>query len=159
METLAPIATATGLAARVSFTSTHPTEFIDLTDRVAACAGRAALRHGVLNVQSLHTTLAIVVNEYEPLLLGDFVALLDRLAPADATYHHDDETARTVNVSPGERRNGHAHCRALFLPSSVCLNVVNGQLQLGRWQRVFAVELDGPRHRDVSVAAVHGAGR
>jgi len=31
------------------------------------------------------------------------------------------------------------------------LNVVDGVLQLGRWQRVFLVELDGPRTRDVSL--------
>ena len=55
---------------------------------------------------------------------------------------------RTVNLTPDERANGHAHCRALLLTPSVCLNVVDGQLQLGRWQRVFFVDLDGPRSRE-----------
>jgi secondary thiamine-phosphate synthase enzyme len=56
-----------------------------------------------------------------------------------------------VNLVEEERPNGHAHCRALLLPSSACLNVTEGRLQLGRWQRVFLVELDGPRERSVSV--------
>jgi thiamine phosphate synthase YjbQ (UPF0047 family) len=50
-----------------------------------------------------------------------------------------------------ERPNGHAHCRALGLPTSVGLNISGGQLVLGRWQRVFFVELDGPRERELSV--------
>jgi secondary thiamine-phosphate synthase enzyme len=58
-----------------------------------------------------------------------------------------------VNVAADERPNGHAHCRALLLPSSASLNVVDGRLQLGTWQRVFLVELDGPRDREVSLLA------
>ena len=74
----------------------------------------------------------------------------DRL-PGRAGYRHDDVRIRTVNVTPGERLNGHAHCRALLLGASACINVIGGALQLGRWQRVFLAELDGPRDRDISV--------
>jgi secondary thiamine-phosphate synthase enzyme len=56
-----------------------------------------------------------------------------------------------VNLAPGERPNGHAHCRALLMGSSASLNVAGGRLQLGRWQRVFLAELDGPRSREISV--------
>ena len=91
------------------------------------------------------------MNEHEPLLLEDFAGLLDATAPSQRAYRHDDLSIRRVNLTPGERVNGHAHCRALFLPSSACLNVVDGALQLGRWQRVFLVELDGPQEREVSV--------
>lgn len=158
METLAPLPAGTRAAARIPFTSTRATEFIDMTDRVAGFVARGDFRDGFVNVQSLHTTVAIVVNEHEPLLLADFVAFLERLAPAHGSYRHDDWSVRTVNVVPGERSNGHAHCRALLLPTAACLNVVDGRLQLGRWQRLFAVELDGPRQRAVSVV-VHGGAR
>ncbi len=50
--------------------------------------------------------------------------------------------------------NGHAHCRALLLPTSVTLTIVGGQLSLGRWQRLFFVELDGPRRRELSAVIV-----
>ncbi len=56
-----------------------------------------------------------------------------------------------MNLNPGERPNGSSHCKALLLGTSACLNVVDGRLLLGRWQRVFLVELDGPRTRDISV--------
>jgi secondary thiamine-phosphate synthase enzyme len=126
-------------------------EFIDLTARVEALADEAGIDVGLVNIQTLHTTTAIVVNEHEPLLLADFGDLLARAAPAKATYRHDDMNARTVNLAPDERPNGHAHCHALLLGSSASLNVAEGRLQLGRWQRVFLVELDGPRVREVSV--------
>ena len=56
-----------------------------------------------------------------------------------------------MNVTGDERPNGHSHCRALFLPVSACLDVVRGEMQLGRWRAVFLVELDGPQERGVSV--------
>lgn len=149
MHTLA--ATGACRHTRIRITTRRPTEFIDLTDQVDGLVAEAGLRLGLVHLQSLHTTTAIVVNEHEPLLLTDFAALLDSAAPADAAYRHDDMRARTVNVAPGERPNGHAHCRALLLGASVSLNVAGGRLQLGRWQRVFLVELDGPRTRELSV--------
>jgi secondary thiamine-phosphate synthase enzyme len=129
----------------------RPTDFIDITGEIEALVAAAGVSFGLVNVQTLHTTTAIVVNELEPLLLEDAAALLERAAPAGARYRHDDMTLRTVNVMPGERVNGHAHCRALLLGPSACLNIVEGRLLLGRWQRVFLVELDGPREREMSV--------
>ena len=145
--------------ARIRFTTRHPTEFIDLTDRLERLVADAGVRYGILNVQTLHTTTAVVVNEHEPMLLADFQGLLERAAPGDARYRHDDPTARTVNVTAAERPNGHAHCRALLLPSSVSLNVASGRLLLGQWQRVFLVELDGPREREISALLLGEAGR
>ena len=129
-----------------------PTEFIDLTDRLASLVAASGIRAGLINVQSLHTTLGIIVNEHEPLLLADFATLLEKTAPRQAGYRHDDAAVRTVNLTAGERVNGHAHCQALLLAPSACLNVVDGRLRLGQWQRVFVVELDGPRKREISVA-------
>jgi secondary thiamine-phosphate synthase enzyme len=137
----------------------HPIQFIDLTAQVEALVTEFGIQTGLVNIQSLHTTAAIIVNEHEPLLLADMAALLERVVPHDASYRHDDATLRTVNCIPGERPNGHSHCRALLLASAVCLNVVSGRLQLGRWQRVFLAELDGPRRRDVSVVLMGDTGQ
>jgi secondary thiamine-phosphate synthase enzyme len=157
VETLAPAATCRH--ERIRVTTERSIEFIDLTDRIEALVAEAGILAGLVNIQSLHTTTAIIVNEHEPLLLVDFAALLTRLAPKDPPYRHDDMDARTVNLAPGERSNGHAHCQALLLGSSVSLNFAGGRLQLGRWQRVFLVELDGPRVREVSVLVSGEAGR
>jgi secondary thiamine-phosphate synthase enzyme len=129
----------------------HPTQFVDLTTDIAEFVAASGIQTGLLNIQSLHTTAAVVVNEHEPLLLADMAALLERVAPADAVYRHDDITLRTANCVLGEPPNGHSHCRSLLLGATAVLNVVMGRLQLGRWQRVFLAELDGPRTRDVSL--------
>jgi len=144
--------------ARFHITTARAVEFIDLTARLEGLVAEARVETGFLNLQTLHTTTAIVVNEHEPGLLADFEAHLDALAPECRDYAHDDLSAR-VNVTDGERRNGHAHCRALLLPCSVSLNVAGGRLMLGRWQRVFLVELDGPRDRAVSVLVLGEAAR
>jgi secondary thiamine-phosphate synthase enzyme len=130
-----------------------------LTDRLQGFVANASVRFGILNVQTLHTTTAVIINEHEPLLLADFQGLLESAAPGHGLYRHDDTTVRTVNVTAPERPNGHAHCRALLLPSSVCINVANDRLLLGRWQRVFLVELDGPREREISALLLGGAER
>jgi secondary thiamine-phosphate synthase enzyme len=157
METLAPSSVCRH--ATILVPTRRATEFVDLTSRVERLVAESGIRVGLVNIQSCHTTTAIVVNEHEPLLLGDFSTLLERAAPHAAAYRHDDATMRTVNVTPDERVNGHAHCRALLLGAAVCLNVVDARLRIGRWQRVFLVELDGPREREISVVVMGEAGR
>jgi secondary thiamine-phosphate synthase enzyme len=156
MQTVTPSQTRRHTTIRID--TEHPTQFIDLTSDLEAFVAASAIQSGLLNVQSLHTTAAIVVNEHDPLLLTDMAGLLERLAPVDAVYRHDNITLRTANCVLGEPPNGHSHCRALLLGPTATLNVVDGKLQLGRWQRVFLVELDGPRARDVSLLLL-GDGR
>jgi secondary thiamine-phosphate synthase enzyme len=129
-------------------------EFTDITERVAECVRYSGIRDGFVNVQTRHTTTAILVGEHEPLLIEDLKRTLEGLAPCKGTYRHDDFSVRTVNVCPDEEKNGHSHCKALFLRSSECLNIVNGVMDLGPWQRIFLVELDRARSRTVSVMIV-----
>jgi secondary thiamine-phosphate synthase enzyme len=126
-----------------------PLEFVDLTDRLASLA--CGISSGVLHVFTRHTTTGLLINEAEPLLLDDLAARLERWAPADGAYRHDDFSCRVVNVGPGERINGHAHCRAALFRTSEAVPVVGGALCLGRWQRVLLVEFDGPQMREVMV--------
>jgi len=126
-------------------------EFIDLTPALAALVESLGVRDGVLTVQTRHTTTGVMINEHEPLLLNDLKAMFERLVPA-GSYQHDDFRRRTVNLTPDERVNGHAHCRAALLRSTESVPIVDGALTLGRWQRIFLVEFDGPRRRDVSIA-------
>ncbi|OGB74922.1 hypothetical protein A2810_03095 [candidate division Kazan bacterium RIFCSPHIGHO2_01_FULL_49_10] len=138
----------------VNLQSAATLDFIDITDQVAAEVANTGIQNGIVNVQSLHTTMAIVVNESEPLLISDMKKTLEEMAPQSRTYTHDDFTIRTVNLCDDECANGHAHNKALHLPTSAALNVVGGKLQLGVWQRVFAVELDRPRDRQVALQLI-----
>jgi secondary thiamine-phosphate synthase enzyme len=138
---------------RVHVQTTEPVGVVDLTARVEGFLDAVGLEAGWVNVQTRHTTTGICVNENEPLLVSDLLALLERLAPRGAGYAHDQMHLRP-GVRPGEPRNGHAHAKALLLRTAETLNVAHGGLQLGRWQRVLLVELDGPREREVSLLAM-----
>jgi octaprenyl-diphosphate synthase len=135
---------------RLRFETNHPTEFVDITDRLREEVRRSGLQVGRLHLQSLHTTVGLAINENEPLLIRDFKSLLERLAPAGAGYQHDD-FAHRLDVALDEPVNGHAHCRQILLTGFATVLVEQGELVLGRWQSVFAVELDGPRHRELAL--------
>jgi secondary thiamine-phosphate synthase enzyme len=126
-------------------------DFIDITDKIQNILKNVKIKNGVINIQSLHTTMAIIINEAEPLLIGDIKKMLNRIAPRTIEYMHDNFEIRTVNMCDGECKNGHSHCKSVHLPTSQMLNVVKNKLQLGRWQRVFAIELDRSRPRKVAL--------
>jgi secondary thiamine-phosphate synthase enzyme len=136
---------------RITLTSDRAPQFIDITDDIQRLVSEAGIREGVATVFSRHTTASIRINENEPLLLRDMEDFLKRLAPRDVYYRHNDFEIRTENMTEDECPNGHAHCQHLLLGSSECIPVVDGKLTLGRWQRVFFVELDRPRQREVLV--------
>jgi octaprenyl-diphosphate synthase len=138
------------ISSRLRFESSRATEFVDLTKRLRDELHKTGLRNGRIHMQSLHTTVGLAINENEPLLLRDFQKLLERLAPGDAGYEHDD-FARRYEIASDESVNGHAHCRQLLLTGFATLLVEDGKLVLGRWQSVFAVELDGPRPRELAI--------
>jgi secondary thiamine-phosphate synthase enzyme len=123
----------------------EPIQFLDITDEVASFVRTAGLREGVVTVFSRHTTAAVCIQEDEPLLLEDLREFLERAAPAGAHYRHNDFRVRTVHMHDDESPNGHAHCLQLMLGTSETIPVLDGELLLGTWQRVFLVELDGPR--------------
>jgi geranylgeranyl pyrophosphate synthase len=76
--------------------------------------------------------------------------MLERLAPVGAGYEHDD-FERRFDIPLDEPVNGHAHCRQLLLSAFLTLLVEECKLVLGKWQSLFAVELDGPRQRQLAM--------
>jgi secondary thiamine-phosphate synthase enzyme len=128
-----------------------PVEFVDITAVLARVVENLGLRDGVLTVYTRHTTTGLLINEHEPLLFSDLQAMFERLVREDAPFAHDDFERRTVNLMPGERRNGWAHCRAALLRTSESIPVADGWLSLGRWQRVLLAEFDGGQRRDIAV--------
>ncbi|HXW51113.1 MAG TPA: type 2 isopentenyl-diphosphate Delta-isomerase [Candidatus Acidoferrales bacterium] len=142
------------IVGRLHYKTLRAGSFIDITDDVARVLASSGVREGAVHVYSSHTTAAIRVNENEELLLGDFTRLLDRLVPAgNGLYEHDD-LSRRHDTPPDEPINGHAHCRHLLLSSSELVPVSEGRLALGRYQRIFLIELCSSRERDVVVSVL-----
>ena len=151
-----PVVSSTGKETVVrcealTFETSDAPQFIDITDEVAQIVGDSGVHFGQATVFSSHTTAAIRVNENEPLLLQDMARILQQLAPRNAEYEHNDFSRRTVNLEDEECANGHAHCQHLFLSTSETIPIIDGELTVGKWQRIFLVELDMPRQRRVLV--------
>ena len=126
-------------------------DIVDLTDKIKSFVAESGIKNGLINIQSLHTTAAVFVQENEPLLLKDIKIFLERIVPQSIKYNHDDFSHRTVNVCVDECRNGHSHCKALNLPTSVTLNLIDSKVQLGTWQNILFIELDRSRPRKIQV--------
>src|SRR5262245_52329008 len=120
--------------------TTASREMVDLTARVAEVVARARVAEGLCNVYVPHATAAVVVNENDdPNVCVDVLDALDRLIPA-GVWRHDRVDG-----------NAASHIQAAILGPSETIPVRDGRLQLGRWQAVMLVELDGPRERRVVV--------
>jgi secondary thiamine-phosphate synthase enzyme len=118
-------------------------EIIDITSDVQEKVRKSGVKDGMAVIYTRHTTTAIVINENEPGLREDILELIKKLIPQAAGYHHDriDD-------------NADAHLRATLLGNSIVVPVTDGQLELGTWQRILFIELDGPRRRAVVVKVV-----
>lgn len=117
-------------------------QVIDVTERVRDLVGRLGVREGLASLQSLHTTCAVLINESQAALIADIRQFLEHVVDRDAEWLHNDPAH-----SDCDRCNADSHLRALLLGPSITLQVSGGDLVLGQWQRVLAVELDGPRAR------------
>jgi secondary thiamine-phosphate synthase enzyme len=135
-----------------SFTTSRCMELVDVTNDLTELVGRSGVKNGMAVVYSPHTTCAVIINERETGFIHDFEELVQSLVPETRAYRHDDMTLRTENLEDDSHDvpNGHAHVKqGLIGSASQTIPVVDGQLQLGRWQRVFFVELDRSRDRRV----------
>jgi secondary thiamine-phosphate synthase enzyme len=133
-------------------------QFIDLTDDVAAAVERSRVRDGMAVVYSPHTTCAVLINERESGFIEDFQEMLDAIVPREGAYYrHDDLSIRTEGLEGDahEIPNGHSHCRAALMGSaSQTIPVIDGELTLGRWQKIFFCELDRARQRKVFIQVI-----
>jgi secondary thiamine-phosphate synthase enzyme len=126
-------------------------DFIDITDKIKSFIEEINITDGLVNIQSMHTTAMLLLNENEPLLIKDIKKNLESIAPKKGDYNHDNFDVRTVNMCDDECANGHAHCKAVYLTPTNTINLLNNKLQLGKWQRVFLLELDRARPRKVQI--------
>ncbi len=124
----------------ISISSNKRVEFIDITRQVQKVVDSSEITDGIVIIFTRHTTTGLMVNENESGLIKDFGNMLQRLVPPD-DYFHD----RIDN-------NADAHLRSVILNTSVAVPIKNKKLYLGTWQRIFFVELDGPRNRRIIIS-------
>ena len=130
--------------------------FTDITEDVSKFSKEWG-KSGIVNIFSKHTTFCIWCTENETLHKTDVRFFLDKIAPRwkspegdhqNIKYLHDLISLRE-DTAPDERINGHSHIRSMFFNSSETIPVDKGKLLLGEWKRVFGIELDPIRSREI----------
>ncbi|MGZ7049225.1 MAG: secondary thiamine-phosphate synthase enzyme YjbQ [Methanobacterium sp.] len=116
--------------------SSKRVEIIDITKDINEILTTCPINEGIVNIFAVHSTAGIVINENESRLIEDFKNSLEKLIPENNNYGHDQID-----------NNADSHIRAFFIGSSETIPFSGKSLSLGTWQRVFFVELDGPRNR------------
>jgi secondary thiamine-phosphate synthase enzyme len=127
---------------KITVPTTKREETIDISPRVKAAVTRSRIQEGLVTVTVAHTTAAVFVNENaDPDVQKDVLTAVERMVPRDAKYAHAEG-------------NGPAHVKAVLIGNSVTLAVREAEVELGTWQGLYFVELDGPRERTATITVI-----
>lgn len=121
-------------------------ELLDITTKVSSWLAEAGLAQGTLSLFCRHTSAGLLISENaDPAVRRDFVRWLDRLAPENAGYEHDDEGADDMP----------AHLKAILTGSALGVPFAGGRLLLGTWQAIYLAEHRARAHtREVVLTAI-----
>jgi len=131
---------------RFSISTQGECDVVDITAEVQKRVEASGYRRGAVTVHIPGSTGAVTTMEFEPGLVADFRAAIERMVPKDIPYAHD---ARWRD------NNGYAHVRAAMLGPSLTVPVADGRLVLGTWQQIVVVDFDNrARSRTVYVQII-----
>lgn len=108
-------------------------DIIDITKQTSKIIESSEIKNGTVTIFVSGSTAALTTIEYEPGLLSDFPKMLERVAPKNIAYGHDQRW---------HDGNGHSHVRASLLGPSLTIPFSNRNLMLGTWQQIVLLELD-----------------
>lgn len=135
---------------KIDLESKNQIEFFDITEKVQKVIDDSGVREGNVVVFAPHTTMGVIINHNEPMLLQDFMRILYKIVPMDDRYSHDLFELRKNSTSDG-RSNGHSHCKSFLAGVSQTIPIEKGKMLITNKQSIFAIEFDGARKRDVLV--------
>ncbi|MBW2138947.1 MAG: YjbQ family protein [Deltaproteobacteria bacterium] len=126
--------------------TTAGTDIIDLTPTVTEVISGIGISMGSVTLFIPGSTAALTTIEYEKGVVNDLKRAIERIAPEDIYYEHDEAWGDG---------NGYSHVRAAILGPSLHIPIVNGLLTLGTWQQVVLLDFDNrARKRRVIVQAM-----
>ena len=118
--------------------------YINITPQVEAAVKKSGVKEGLVLVNAMHITASVYVNDDESGLLKDYDEFLEKLAPHEAQYCHNET---------GED-NGDAHIKRQIMGREVTVAITNGQLDFGPWEQIFYGEFDGRRRKRILIKVI-----
>ncbi len=130
----------------IKFKTNGENDMINLTDNIERIVDKSEIRNGIVCVFIPGSTGAITTIEYEPGLLKDLPISLERIAPKNEYYYHQEMW---------HDGNGHSHVRASIIGPSLTVPIRDGKIIHGTWQQIVFLELDNrKRSRRIIVQIV-----
>ena len=121
-------------------------DIIDINSHVLSIVKRSLIANGLVTIFCPGSTGSITTIEYESGVLQDLKDALERIAPSDIPYEHNERWGDG---------NGFSHVRAALMKPSLTVPLVNGELTLGTWQQIVFIDFDNRgRHRDILVQII-----
>ena len=128
----------------LTFRTEKKIEIVKITDKINEIIKKSGVKEGLVLVNPMHITASIIVNDNEHGLHGDYLHVLEKLAPYKADYRHNDT----------DEDNAAAHIWRQLIGHQVVLAITNGRLDLGTWEQVFYFEFDGQRNKRVLIKVI-----
>lgn len=130
----------------IDWISNDRTQLTNITDRINDVVRKSGVKDGLVHMQTLHTTTAVFINEWQDALLHDVKEFFEKVVDRNDYYRHNDPL-----YSDCERRNADSHMRGMLMGQTLCLQVRNASVLLGTWQSIVFAEFDGPRNRTLAI--------
>lgn len=110
-------------------------EVVDITELINAKLAELNKKEGLCVLFIKHTTACLTTADLDPGTDEDMLDAFEAIMPK-LNYRHPHNPAHVTD-----------HILSSIIGASITIPFKNGELDLGTWQRVVLIELDGPRER------------
>ena len=118
-------------------------DIIDITPQVISIIKRHSITNGLITLFCPGSTASITTIEYESGVLQDLKGALEKIAPSNIPYQHDQRWGDG---------NGFSHVRAALMKPSLTIPLISGKMTLGTWQQIVFIDFDNrERYREIIV--------
>jgi len=115
---------------------------LDITKKLEEIIKKEKVKEGILFIFNPHTTAALLINEgFDNSVLEDLNNKLNELIPKNGNYLHLEG-------------NSDAHIKSSLIGNQLFVFIEDYELKLGTWQKIFFLEFDGPRNREIRVKII-----
>jgi secondary thiamine-phosphate synthase enzyme len=123
-------------------------DIADITGDLKQMAKTAGVDRGMLAANVVGSTGSLTTIEYEPGVVEDLKRAIERMAPRGMEYEHE---------KAWHDGNGHSHVQAALMGPSISIAIRGGELALGTWQQVVAVNHDNRARNRIVAVTIFGS--
>ncbi len=127
---------------KLSVKTSRKKQIVDITETINRQLLQAGIDGGLCHVFVKHTTCAVTTADLDPGTDLDMLDAFEEIIPK-LNYRHPHNPAHVGD-----------HIMSSIIGPGVLVPIGDGKLDLGTWQRMVLVELDGPREREIILTMI-----